>query len=960
MRPIDKFILHVVHNLFPLNEYSDKEVKFLMDKFKEEAEDLNIQVSDAQLKKYIERFDALKNSPKVTDKDLRKYSLSKLIKLITSSPGAEISSDEEEEDNTPDVVYNDNGITIWNGAKQGNCITYGASQKLPGGSKWCITEPGGSYFGRYRYGADYDYPTFYLAKNSNLPDSDVLSFVSLQVLKGGDYKFTNRANSPGMEGPFSWEELNRRVPWLKDIPNLKNILKYIPFSKSEKESEVFKRNPISIKQWIKEPFSIKKQYLIVRSGNRQLFSDISNDLFISKYLPQYPQIATTIAGTAGIIDLNDLIKYLDKFSKQDQLSIAKQIRNKFNLSIFDQDIPFDLKKYLVKTDKINLTPEQRLYVTKDNQAIILLTLGDNIKIGLYTEDDEYPNIRLNKRTAKYLLDYPELDKIPLRNLLKLVEDEIIDKDFITRILNNAKENPNSAIVVKPVEGGEIILDSNSFSSYKIDDSGKISAVPFNNEEVQQVFNDAKDNESFQQNALNLFKTNDDISPTIDKGALKNIINSIPSNKRVIQLRGEQPTVVLTADGPIPFFTMWANPMNPTSYIIPVSKYNEEGRVGLGGSTSNEMMTSYFNYLRQINKSFNDNDLLGILRSSANGESKRKFARNNPPVDANNRYRVVAREDDVYVVNTQNPRESFMLSTSRNNLKQASISSPLAAQLLGRQPQQAPGQAVAQANDAVRAARRGRPAGVPNAPRPQQAQPAVPAGQGVRLTNIANTLNLTGGFNILPRLVLRKFNMDGRQLPTTNDRGASRRNNILGNSGRVTAVYEFGPSSVYIIQLANNTRVASIVAQPGNSHFIVTNNNAIELGSPAGLLQALQLRNLAEIHRYIVNEYFDRNPKHITEFKQLLRKHINEKKMDKSKLKEIIRGIVDKVLAERAYSPYEEEEDVETLPTTKPYNPYEDDEDNDDLNIGNPNVDPNPKASEKETLRQIVARFKSKN
>ena len=27
-----KFIEHVVNNLFPLNEYSDKEVKFLMDK----------------------------------------------------------------------------------------------------------------------------------------------------------------------------------------------------------------------------------------------------------------------------------------------------------------------------------------------------------------------------------------------------------------------------------------------------------------------------------------------------------------------------------------------------------------------------------------------------------------------------------------------------------------------------------------------------------------------------------------------------------------------------------------------------------------------------------------------------------------------------------------------------------------------------------------------------------------
>jgi hypothetical protein len=872
MRAIDKFILHVVHNLFPLNEYSDKEVKFLMDKFKEEAEDLNIQVSDAQLKKYIERFDALKNSPKVTDKDLRKYSLSKLIKLVTSSPGAELPDEEEPEDDTPDVVYNDNGITIWNGAKQGNCITYGA------GERWCITRPGGSYWGQYRYGSDYSYPTFYLAKNSNLPDSDKLSFVSLQTLSNGKYKFTNRNNSPGMEGPFSWEELLNRVPWLRDIPNLKNILKYIPFSKAEKETQLYQRNSIDIKQWIKEPFDIKKRYLNVRAGqSSQLFSDISDELFISKYLPQYPQIAAMVAGTSGIIKITTLIQYLDKFSKQDQLSIAKQIRDKFDIKYLKSDLSFDLKKYLVKTDKFQLQPNQRLYVTKDNQAIILLTLGDDIKVGLYTEDDEYPNIKLNKRTAKYLLEYPELDKIPLRNLLKLAEDEVIDNDFITRILDNAKKDSNSAIVVKPVDGGEIILDSNSFSSYKIDNSGKISAVPFNNEEVQQIFNDAKDNESFQQNALNLFKTNDDIPPTIDKGALKNIINSIPSSKRIIQIPREQPTVVLTADGPIPFFIMWANPNSFSNYITSVSKYDEGGRITMRGNISNEMMTSYFNYLRQTNKSFNDNELLEILRSAVNIESKRVFARNNPPVNADNRYRVVEREGNVYVVNTQNPRESFMLSTSRNNLKQASISSPLAAQLLGRQPQQAPGQAVAQANDAVRAARRGRPAGVQNAPRQPQPQPAVPAGQGVRLTNITNTLNLTPGFTTLPPSVLRKFNMDGRQLPATNDRGASRRNNMLGNAGRVTAVYEFGPSSVYIIQLANNTRVASIVVQPGNSHYIITNNAAIQLGSPAGLLQALQQRNLAEIHRYIVNEYFDRNPKHITEFKQLLRKHINEKK-----------------------------------------------------------------------------------
>ena len=44
-----------------------------------------IDIDDAKLESYIQRFDQLKNSPKIQEKDLRKYSLSKLIKLISSS-----------------------------------------------------------------------------------------------------------------------------------------------------------------------------------------------------------------------------------------------------------------------------------------------------------------------------------------------------------------------------------------------------------------------------------------------------------------------------------------------------------------------------------------------------------------------------------------------------------------------------------------------------------------------------------------------------------------------------------------------------------------------------------------------------------------------------------------------------------------------------------------------------------
>ena len=127
----EKFIFEFKKDLEIKSLNPFKECSFENRKFKDEADDFNIDITDKQLKKYIERFDILKNSPKVQEKDLNKVSLSQLIRIVTASKGAEI--EDEEEERTPDVVYQDNGITIWNGNSDENCITYGR------GERWCIT-----------------------------------------------------------------------------------------------------------------------------------------------------------------------------------------------------------------------------------------------------------------------------------------------------------------------------------------------------------------------------------------------------------------------------------------------------------------------------------------------------------------------------------------------------------------------------------------------------------------------------------------------------------------------------------------------------------------------------------------------------------------------------------------------------------------------------------------------------
>ena len=876
MRNIDKFILHVVHN-WPglINEaYPESTIQRFVKKFSEEAEDFNIKITDDELRKYILRFDDIKNSPKIKEKDLDKYTVNGLIRLARSSQFAGDEKDEEEqEDKTPDVVYQNDGITIWNGAKQDNCVTYGA------GERWCITRPGGTNYPSYRYGTGE--PTFYLAKNNNLPDNNKLSFVALQVLNDGRYKFTNRENSPGMEGPFSWNELLQKVPWLADIPNIKTILKYIPLSSQEKITNIYKNKRFTYRQWAQEPFSVKKQYIIARAG-KGLFDDISDNEFVEKFLPKYPQIATVLAELPGIVDPIVLVKNLDKFSDGDRKSITRNMREKIDPRyLSDINIPFDIKKLLTKINKWDIKSNERLYVTKDGSTIVKLTLGDNIKVDLFTEEDDYPNIKLNKRTSKYLLDYPELDKIPLKDLVKLSEDGTIDKNIVTKVLNKAKSDPNSALIVKQTEDGEIVLDSNTFSSYKID-GDTIKSIPFDNESVQKVFADSKDNESFQQNALNIFKSVSDIPPTIDKNALLSVVKSIPYNQRIIQY-GETPAVVLTADGDAPFFTV-SSTLNPREHR-PLASYgtgNDWRDRDTYGRFNTEQLQSYFAYLRATNQAYNDEGLKLMLGQGGFGmgeDSKKAFIANNPPVTDDSTLRPAVGNNGIYyLVNTADPRESFKVSDQSGKLIKANIPPSMARQLVG-------GPAAAAAPAADQARRRGRPAGVPNAPR--AAQPAA-GGGNINVGQVMQETGLDIAFLRLPTTDRRKLNVTtGVRVNPMGDRGATRRNNQLGFRGRVIRVIQVpstannNPSKIYIIQLANGQTVASINAQPGNRNYLLTGNAngnvMIPLNSPADLLQALQNRNLAEVRRYLTQEYLDNNPQDLDEVRGMLQQYVAETK-----------------------------------------------------------------------------------
>lgn len=833
---IHKFIIHVVNNLFPLYEYSEGEIKKLMDKFREEADDLNIQITDTELKKYIERFDQLKDSSKIEDKVLRNWPLPKLIKLVTSSEGAEA-----EEETGPDVIYSGNGITVYSGGSEDLCRRH--RDDVP----WCITR--GS-FGNYRFSENRRFPSFYLIKNDSPEyiNDDKLAFVAIQVRDTTDeskkYIWTPKDNSPNESKEMSWSELTADIPWLDSIPGIKGMLKYVPLSTTEKATNIFSKTAISIRQWVSLPFAAKKQYLVVRK-DRNLLNDISKDEFTANYLPKYPQLASFIAVTPGILDSILLFKHLDKFNANDRKSIVANLHTYVDTNELTKDnIPFDVKKLLVTLKKWQLGSDERMYITKNGEAIVKLKFtGGDVQIGVFTAEDDYPNIKLNARTSKYLLDYPDIDKIPFNTLIKLTNDEVIDKSFIESIIAKAQENPNSAIVVKDGEDGKILLDSNSFTSYKIKD-GKISSIPFDSEEVQNVLSNETENIGFQDSAVNIIFNKEHIPNSIDKEAFLNILKNIPYNKR-------------TRDG----YVILVNPESDGNAIFgmpetsiasgPDSEFAYGGQdwrnyQGTNNSVRPENWKTYFDYLRSKGIGFNDQQLeIYADRNYYQGANK-KFIEANPPMAANSTYLPVVIGDKYVLLNKQNPQASKAIG--KNKLIRASIPPATAREILGGAAPAAPATTTPRA---------------PRAPRAQAAQAAPAAAGGAADTVIANA-GLTVGFNSLPTSIKGRIR-GGTPTPYT------RRNASIDAIGRVVSMVAAGPSRFYIIRLPSGTVIGFATMQPDARHYIVTTTASYQVPRVGQLASVLQQRNISEGTKTMLKVHAAAYPGEANEIKKILQK-----------------------------------------------------------------------------------------
>ena len=897
MKPINKFILHVVHNWGGLTEaLSAKQMQVFIKQFKDEAEDLNLTISDDELKAAIEIFDTkFKNNPNVAEKDLAKYSVNQLLRLVRTTSDTKPKDIEI----TPDVVYNndDNSIVIYSGDVEGKCVTFGK------GEKWCITK--GSY-GSYRYSSSSGYPVFYLVKNNNLPSSDTLSFVAIQVRNKPEdqrYVWTGRSNIPNNSEPMSFSQLVRNIPYLADIPNLQNILKYIPIEASVEGKERKYKDGLKFNEWATDlDFEEKKQYVMVRPSRlySYLFKDLSYEKFVQKVLPKYDRIADWISINPWVIGFDVLLNNLEYLKPNNQKSIISFVNRPGQeiaikgKDIIGKEIPFDVSKKLIQDNRIPFDEYFNAYITPDGSTIVNIRYDKkNIRVDLITEDDVYDNIKLNTRTQKYLFGYPNIDEIPFDKLIKTITDFNLDSKPIKDIVNKAKESTDGAKQIINVDGKDILFDTanNTIKAYDLS-GNSIKSVKLSAPGIREAFlTIAQANPNIIKNTADTILNYDNITnytSPLNKEELIDILKEAPANVLINASRG---IYITQFNGEDVILAFESNPAL-TSFrgYAPIANEDTSWRYVLFSTLP--IPTAYPEFLRKYNITVSDNDILTLFRNSRYGSNndyvaKIAFAQMDLPRTEGSNLTMAVRDNTIYIINREDPSASYKVSPNTGKLLAARLPARTVAALAAPAApaagdEQAP--AAALAAPVAGAPRRGRPARVAGQAAAVPAPAVAAAGEenNNALNAALTAAGLVGGFNSLPATIRRKFVGAQRAVAVNQNAGATRRNNMLGGNGRVTGVVLVTnnynrESALYIIRLTNGAMIGSIVSQPGNSHYIITTNASYAINSPAELMAALQQRNLVEMHQYIVNDYLGRNPKHVGEIKSLLEKHIEETK-----------------------------------------------------------------------------------
>ena len=214
-----------------LNEYSNNIIK----KFKSERPDLDKDTIIA----YVDRFFQIQDSPKVSQKDITKYTWDDLEKIVNDNLPKRIKAgklNDGEPSKDANLVYNQNNLRIYAGVTKEACIKYG------NGYSFCISARGNdNRYSQYRIeqsGTPYfvfdDTTTSeqYLPGKFEDPDHLLVVFAY-----DNGYTVTNANNDEG-EGFDDFDDLEGSYPRLEGLENIFQPIEVNPKEKAEYETTI--------------------------------------------------------------------------------------------------------------------------------------------------------------------------------------------------------------------------------------------------------------------------------------------------------------------------------------------------------------------------------------------------------------------------------------------------------------------------------------------------------------------------------------------------------------------------------------------------------------------------------------------------------------------------------------------------------------------------------------------------
>lgn len=311
-----------------------------------------------------------------------------------------------------DKVYEGNGIEIYQGNSQDRCVKYGHG--MGNSYSWCISRKDSSnMYSSYRFMGDRS-RMFYFVFDRSRPSAksssgwkDKYHVIVIHVFEHGQYAVTD-ANNPGEDIVPSWEQLSKYMPselWNK-IKNLKEVFKYIPPSKAEKEIAALKGKTLTLDQFAELSYETKLAYInggaklnadqinlldvdlknqYINLGNVMPFETISDNLpLIKRYITIHfdRKDKPVAAEYLNYMSEESKQKYYEKFKDESYLNYDHMLKYfpEYLNDYINEYLKY--KMYLPESYYNHMTSEQKNEYYQyspafDNTNIIILNDGEN-------------------------------------------------------------------------------------------------------------------------------------------------------------------------------------------------------------------------------------------------------------------------------------------------------------------------------------------------------------------------------------------------------------------------------------------------------------------------------------------------------------------------------------------------------------------------------------------------------